>query len=106
MMIDDKTIVDKNFELEQSILGCWQIVDDIKDIVSRMEQGQMPKDDVQKILEAFADFYSYKFEHTFNVYETVCRALHQLRNTKPDVESTVAPKKSGKIAGSKRTKRG
>lgn len=50
------------FELEQAILGCWNLVDDL----------QLIKDE-SGLAAALAKVYQAKFEHCFNLLEECIR---------------------------------
>jgi uncharacterized protein YifE (UPF0438 family) len=99
-MIDDKTLTDTNFDLEQGILKCWNIVDDLKEILEDLDNGHMTQDEVIATLRGHTIVYQNRFDRTWTKYETVCRGLHQLRHTLQNVNSAEMPdKKSGKKSG-------
>jgi len=101
----DKELTDTNFELEQNILRCWNVVDDIRDIVNDLESGQMTQADAIKGLRAFADVYQMRFDRTFAGYEQVCQGLHELRHARTDFElAQITGSKSGKMGKSKKQK--
>lgn len=53
------------FELEQSILKCWAITSDIKD----MAEASAPVEDIK----ALATVYEYRFEKLWEIFETMVR---------------------------------
>lgn len=101
----DKELTDANFELEQNILKCWNIVDDVKDIVNDLDAGLMTQQDAIQGLRAFADVYQLRFERTFRGYEQVCQGLHGLRHAVKGFEiAQKTSEKSGKMSKSKKAK--
>jgi hypothetical protein len=55
------------FDLEQEILDCWHIVDDL-DVVINSEQLNL-NDDMLNILIGLKQLYQLKFERTFQTFE-------------------------------------
>lgn len=53
------------FELEQQILACWHVTDDIK---SFLENAATEED-----FEALVRYYSFKFERLWETFETMVR---------------------------------
>ncbi len=56
------------FTLEEKIMNCWQIVDDLK-TVYRSEQLYKDEDDMQNVLLGLFTLYQLKFEELFATYE-------------------------------------
>ena len=101
----DKELTDTNFELEQDIMKCWNVVDDIRDVVNDFENGHLGQADAVQALRAFADVYANRFDRTFRRYEQVCHGLHELRHAVKDFElAQTADPKSGKMGKSKKHK--
>lgn len=101
----DKELTDANFELEQDIMKCWNVVDDIRDVVKDFENGHVDHAGMVQALRAFADVYANRFDRTFRRYETVCRGLYNLRAQVIRFESAqMAGPKSGKMGKSKKQK--
>jgi len=99
-MMDDKTLTDTNFDLEQGILKCWNIVDDLKEILQDLDNGDMTQDEAIATLRGHTIVYQNRFDRTWTKYETVCRGLHQLRHAQLNVNSAEkSDKKSGKKSG-------
>lgn len=53
------------FDLEQQIMDCWKITDDIPLLE---EQGANVAD-----MTSLATVYEYKFQKLWNIFETMCR---------------------------------
>lgn len=77
--IKDRDLVSENFELEQHILRCWNLVDDIQELCDDFEKGDIDQSSLVSALRSYADTYQIRFDRTFRKYETVCRGLHELR---------------------------
>lgn len=62
----------KQFDLEQEIMACWNIVDDI-DLLNKSildnEHGEMTPDRISNILLGLKELYSIKFSRCFNTFE-------------------------------------
>lgn len=56
------------FDLEQQILSCWNIIDDIKRLnVSALDGAST--DDISNYLLGLETIYNLKFEDLFNTFE-------------------------------------
>jgi hypothetical protein len=81
-----KNDFDNIFKLEQSILQCWNVIEDIKllsDQAIERETALTP-DDWANILNGMELLYQLKFEKCFNDFENVCadyRKQSQLHKT-------------------------
>jgi hypothetical protein len=95
-------LVDNNFDLEQQILKCWNMVDDVKEIIDQFNGGTLTKEDTVRTLLACVEVYQYRFDRTFQKYEEVCQGLHSLRHRIQNLEGKIedqaekSSKKSGK----------
>ncbi len=60
------------FDLEQKILGCWSIVDDLETFLNHYDN--LTEDQRQNILIGLKDLYTLKFQECFDVFEkTLCQ---------------------------------
>ena len=58
------------FDLEQDIMNCWQVVEDLKTFSRRYLDGpKMTEDDVANIMIGIESLYQIKFEQMFNTFE-------------------------------------
>jgi len=58
------------FDLEQDIMNCWQVVDDIKTLTKRYLDGPvMSQDEVANVLIGLEALYQIKFEQLFGTFE-------------------------------------
>ena len=63
------------FDLEQHILDCWHVVDDIKMLYSAVCDHDPPlsQDQIANVLLGLDTLYQLKFERLFGTYEKVMR---------------------------------
>lgn len=59
------------FDLEQKILSCWAIIDDIRLLNEKHqnEPGSLSHDDVANYLLGLETIYSIKFDELFRAFE-------------------------------------
>jgi hypothetical protein len=101
-MITDP-LVNVNFQLEQDIIKCWNVTDDVREVLNDLESGHMSQENAVAALRAFTDVYDNRFDRTFRRYETVCRGLHDLRAQVAGFASAqTTQSKSGKMGKSKK----
>jgi len=63
-------IVGNRFELEQQIMDCWHIVDDLKVLSeATIENDDMTMDKVSNITIGLEQLYQLKFEKLFELFE-------------------------------------
>ena len=58
------------FDLEQEILSCWSIVDDLKTVYST-ERLYTDEDEMQNVLLGLYTLYQLKFENLFNTFQVL-----------------------------------
>lgn len=63
------------FTLEQDIMECWGVVDDIK-VLATTKRLQHNQAEMQQALNAVHTLYQIKFEKLFNTFETVIAQGH------------------------------
>ncbi len=60
------------FDLEQKIMNCWNVVDDLKVIIEAVDNDKLKTmDEVSTLLHGLANLYHIKFEDTFECFEHV-----------------------------------
>ena len=57
------------FALEDKILSCWRILDDLKTL-SNVYDRNHTEDEVLNILNGINDLYNQKFNELFDMFET------------------------------------
>lgn len=68
MIKANKQVLDR-FELEQQIMQCWQVVDDLKTICEMVPDES--QDDVVNALTGMSVLYDQKFIKLFDTFETL-----------------------------------
>lgn len=70
------------FDLEQSILDCWTVVDTLKQIGEQTENIKDPvvADEIANLILGAAAIYQMKFEMLFDQYEEVVCNEEVVRN--------------------------
>lgn len=76
--------LDIKFELEQSIMQCWNVVDDLKMLYEYVGddpffKGMDPKheDKLMNMLLGLTELYQLKFEKCFSNFETLLKEQHE-----------------------------
>lgn len=67
------------FDLEQYILKCWNITDDITDIATDLAEGHMDSAEAVQALQAYAQVYQRRFDRCFGQFEDFCGEVRDLR---------------------------
>lgn len=57
------------FELEQRIYHCWNLVDDIKVVTEALNVNELDESEALAILNGLAEFYSLKFLGLQRIFE-------------------------------------
>jgi hypothetical protein len=64
----EKVMVDR-FDLEQSILNCWNVTSDINLLYENVMESNMSTDDIANALLGIESIYEMKFEKLFRQFE-------------------------------------
>jgi hypothetical protein len=74
------------FDLEQEIMNCWHVVDDIRSLYKHYLDGPKPmtEDEVSNVLLGLESLYQIKFEQLFQTFEQVIK--NGGFNAKPEVQ--------------------
>lgn len=59
------------FDLEQSILKCWNITDDIDTLYGTVFEREMSKDELANYLLGLKTIYDVKFNQLFSIFENM-----------------------------------
>jgi replication initiation and membrane attachment protein DnaB len=65
------------FDLEQQIMACWGIVDDIKILTEHVIEDDATTDSIANTLIGIENLYRLKFEKLFRTFETAIKTSHQ-----------------------------
>ena len=57
------------FELEDQIMQCWHITDDLEIICERAMDREMSPDQIANLMIGLKELYSIKFEKMFGTFE-------------------------------------
>lgn len=78
----------KRFDLEQNILDCWKLVDELDYVAKAVESGD--QDTMLNLIIGLKTLYQYKFETCFENFENVIKEMAQL--PKVEIKNNVIPK--------------
>ena len=56
------------FNLEEDILGCWGVVDDLKAIAWKVRNNQANEDEIIRLVEGLSELYQIKFEKAWETF--------------------------------------
>ena len=60
------------FDLEQQILDCWHLTDDLGLLFEHvMESEELDRDKLSNIILGMKELYQLKFDRCFNTFETL-----------------------------------
>lgn len=59
------------FDLEQEIMGCWNVVDELKLLLDRWDS--ITEDEKLNIIIGLSNLYNLKFDVMFNTFENCVR---------------------------------
>ena len=70
MRIDWQKRMSDRFDLEQEILDCWHVTDDLDMLLEHiMETETLDRDKVSNIVLGMKELYHLKFERCFDTFE-------------------------------------
>ena len=93
------------FDLEQGILRCWNITDDIGEILDDLESGRMDMPEATETLRAYQKVYQRRFDRCFGQFEDFCGEVRDQHLRITELQQSQEPGGSmGKKAKSKRQK--
>jgi hypothetical protein len=67
------------FDLEQKIMDCWGVVDDIRVVYTRHLDGETPltDDEFANIMIGLEKLYDIKFYNLFSTFEKFLKEIHE-----------------------------
>ena len=76
------------FDVEQSIMQCWGVVDDLKLLTEQVYDRPKPltEDELGNIILGMQTLYQLKFEKCFDEFEELCKNYHKYRKVYEAVE--------------------
>jgi hypothetical protein len=94
--------VSAQFDLEQDILRCWNVTDDIGEVLDDLESGVIEIHEAAEVLRAYQRVYQRRFDRCFRSFEHHTREVWQLRNQVQDAQSNLdQPRKPSASMGKK-----
>lgn len=67
----------KMYDLENQIMTCWNVTDDINSLYKHYGDKDMTQDQVANILLGLKELYDIKFESLFATYEEALKEIAQ-----------------------------
>ena len=64
------------FDLEQQIMDCWRVTDDMKILTEEVIEGDFSKDQIANVLIGLEQLYSIKFDKMFRTFEQYIKETH------------------------------
>jgi hypothetical protein len=61
------------FDLEQQIMNCWHIIDDVKILNEYVLESDLTKDQISNALLGLEEIYQMKFDKLFRTFEELVR---------------------------------
>ena len=67
------------FDLEQRIMECWMVVDDIRTVYTRHLDGEKPltDDEFANVMIGMEKLYDIKFYNLFSTFEKYIQEVHK-----------------------------
>lgn len=75
----------KQFDLEQQIMQCWNLVDELKAVTEYSTKHNSSAQEVLEVLDALVKLYQIKFENTFATFEDFIAEYYQSKRSKAAV---------------------
>ena len=69
----------KQYDLEQSIHGCWNIIEDLKTLQRGVVDKRISDDDTANILIGIEKLYQLKFEQCFETFEDFLKEYYTIK---------------------------
>lgn len=74
------------FDLEQQILNCWSVCDDLEVLCEGVLERDMKVDDVATVLSGMKALYQLKFQKCFETFEKLCEEGNKVSLDLPEVK--------------------
>lgn len=98
------------FDLEQQMLDCWRVTDDVKLLCENVCDDDLSTDDIANALIGIETLFNMKFQKMWETFETLIRQDHFRKQKEKDYvlekESLIREIKNLSINGSTEYKRG
>ena len=79
-------LINEMYDLEQRIMKCWELVDDVNLLYEQVMENDLHKDQdkLANALLGLCTIYGMKFERAFNTYEEALKKINSIRLEKTD----------------------
>lgn len=79
------------FDLEQQIMNCWSVVDDIKGLLQMQDLRSMTEDEHQNYLLGLATIYQVKFELLQDLFERFMAEYYAAKKSESEAKTDDSP---------------
>lgn len=69
--------METRFKLEEQIMDCWHVTDDINVLFEAVCDEDITEDEVQNVLLGLKTLYHIKFQRLFSTFEDMIREDHR-----------------------------
>ena len=78
------------FDLEQDIMGCWNVVSDLDVLLEELvESDTFSRDDASNFVLGLSTIYEAKFQKLFRTFEEFLREYYRMKNVAERLEQEV-----------------
>ena len=79
-------LINEMYDLEQRIMECWELVDDVNLLYEQVMENDLHKDQdkLANALLGLCTIYGMKFERAFNTYEEALKKINSIRLEESD----------------------
>lgn len=83
-------MIDNLFAIEQNIMNCWNVCDDIDVVLKQLDSGDksLTDDELANALVGLRTIYQWKFEQLQNSLEDVFESLRNQENPEPKIDTS------------------
>ena len=74
------------FDLEQQILNCWNVCDDLQVVCEGVLERDMKPDDLANVLMGIQALYHLKFQQCFETFEKFCEESNDISSGLPEIK--------------------
>jgi len=81
--------VNQSFELEQQILDCWTITNQLDTLLEGVMEYDMTPDQIANAILGLKELYEIKFDKAFRTFESVHRTVLKAKNEPRSRQATM-----------------
>ena len=93
------------FDLEQEILRCWSVTNDLGEVLEDLENAHVNVDTAIEAFRVHQKFYELRFERCWRLFELHAQTHRDLRQRCKELESVIEQQKLVKSTVSKQQKK-